>query len=749
MVTPRRDPREPVEVIDAADLIEDEFLEEEVAHAAAALDLRLGLGEPDRRRSAPVAAGPVDDQDGYDDEPEIPEYLLAERRQQGRSRGGSNQRPGNRGAPGGRNAPERRLSIRGGSRAIRSQRVPRSTNSFGGSTGGNNRRRGDRQPDRNRGGQGGQGGRGQAPVRQPRPVSAEPRERFERTERPAASAEPWSEVPADVQDMLRAELARRQPAGRPQPVSQSSEPGTTAPAAAGRDERRVPRPPTRPRRRGADPGAEARPRHPPRHPSSGPGPRPRGRGTAEPIAAPAAEAKAPAKAPARSRTKAAAAESRPWRPRSGSRGPCQGSGQGTRPLQGQGRCRRGSAEAVQAATRPRHPRRRVAGRPSRPRPRRVRAEALSRSAASGGLLTRGHPLALSAVRRAIGRGRAPHAILLVGPRAVGKTTLAMDLAAGLLCSAQDPRGDPAVPARRVARWSTATTPTCTASQPEGAGEQIRIGQVQALVTDLALMPMEGRVRVAIIEAAHRLNPDAQNALLKTLEEPVGAACIVLCADDPATILPTVTSRCARFRLGPVPLADIGACWWIGASPTRPERPASRPRPGACRVWRWRSRDRRRRSSSATAWRGSSRTCWPRTAGPASASAASLMADGAALDAALSGETLPDDRRRTRHPPPPAPPPCRPRPLPASSARGRNPPSVDARRGACWPPGAMSAATSAVVGGRCPAGYPAARPAGGAGRGRPRVEAGSWSVPGPARRSGCRDRRLCQPGAGAR
>ena len=59
-----------------------------------------------------------------------------------------------------------------------------------------------------------------------------------------------------------------------------------------------------------------------------------------------------------------------------------------------------------------------------------------------------------------------------------------------------------------------------------------IGQVQALVTDLALLPMEGRVRVAIIEAAHRLNPDAQNALLKTLEEPVGEACIVLCADDP-------------------------------------------------------------------------------------------------------------------------------------------------------------------------------------------------------------------------
>jgi len=59
--------------------------------------------------------------------------------------------------------------------------------------------------------------------------------------------------------------------------------------------------------------------------------------------------------------------------------------------------------------------------------------------------------------------------------------------------------------------------------PEGAGDQIRLGAVQGLTAELALLPMEGRIRVALIEDAHRLNPDAQNALLKVLEEPVGAA----------------------------------------------------------------------------------------------------------------------------------------------------------------------------------------------------------------------------------
>ena len=278
--------RQPVEVIDPQDL-EDEYLDEEVAtlpqHSTfgSVWESQIGVA------SAPVVAAPLDDQDGYDDEPEIPEYLLAERRQQGRNRGGSNQRPGNRGAPGGRNAPsagyraavDRERYGRTGSPSTGGFGSGGGGNTSGGNTSGGNR--GDRQPDRNRGGQSGQGGRGQAPARQPRPVSAEPRERFERSERPAASAEPWSEVPADVQEMLRAELARRQPAARPQPASQVAAPASTGPSA-GRS-RRTPRPVEAAE---ATPAAEAT--------------------QAVSPASSEAPAKA-AKAPARTRTKAAAA----------------------------------------------------------------------------------------------------------------------------------------------------------------------------------------------------------------------------------------------------------------------------------------------------------------------------------------------------------------------------------------------------------------------------------------------------------
>jgi hypothetical protein len=67
--------------------------------------------------------------------------------------------------------------------------------------------------------------------------------------------------------------------------------------------------------------------------------------------------------------------------------------------------------------------------------------------------------------------------------------------------------------------------------------------------------------VAIVEQAHRINDDAQNALLKMLEEPPSGVTIVLCADDEECLLPTVRSRCMRIRLGPVAGREIER--WLG------------------------------------------------------------------------------------------------------------------------------------------------------------------------------------------
>jgi DNA polymerase III delta' subunit len=183
-----------------------------------------------------------------------------------------------------------------------------------------------------------------------------------------------------------------------------------------------------------------------------------------------------------------------------------------------------------------------------------------------GAHTRGHGPALEAIAAML-RGGTPHAVLISGPAGIGKTTLALDLAAGLLCQAPDPAARPCRDCRGCRLTDAGTHPDLHWLRPEGKGGQIVIGSpgdpmkprgVRDLLGELALMPLEGGARVAIIESAHRMNDDAQGALLKTLEEPPAGVTIILTADEETRLAPTIRSRCARIRLGPVAARDVEA-----------------------------------------------------------------------------------------------------------------------------------------------------------------------------------------------
>ena len=155
----------------------------------------------------------------------------------------------------------------------------------------------------------------------------------------------------------------------------------------------------------------------------------------------------------------------------------------------------------------------------------------------------------------------PHAVLLAGPPRTGKTTLAVDLAAGLLCTGATGADRPCRECRACRMVDHGNHPDVHRLVPAGPGGQIVIGGagvrgVRDLVRELALLPVEGGARVAIVEQAHRLNEDAQSALLKTLEEPPANTTLVLCADDEDRLLPTIRSRCARLRLGLVAARDV-------------------------------------------------------------------------------------------------------------------------------------------------------------------------------------------------
>ena len=172
--------------------------------------------------------------------------------------------------------------------------------------------------------------------------------------------------------------------------------------------------------------------------------------------------------------------------------------------------------------------------------------------------TRGQPRALAEIESMI-LGRAPHAVMLVGPGSTGKTTLAFDLAAGLLCTDPDPAARPCRVCWGCRHVASGNHPDLHRLVPEGPAGQVKIGDhrapepgtVRHLLGELALLPAAGGARVAIVEQAHRLNEAAQNALLKMLEEPPAGVTMILCADDEECLLPTVRSRCARVRVGAV------------------------------------------------------------------------------------------------------------------------------------------------------------------------------------------------------
>ena len=211
------------------------------------------------------------------------------------------------------------------------------------------------------------------------------------------------------------------------------------------------------------------------------------------------------------------------------------------------------------------------------------------------LLTRGHDAAAAAIRSMIA-GSPPHAIVITGFAGVGKTTLALDLAAGLLCDAPEPADRPCRECRGCRLVERGSHADLHRLAPGGAGNQIRIGArdepepgtVRRLISDLALLPVEGGARVALVERADRLNEDAQSALLKTLEEPPAGVTIILCADQEDQLLPTVRSRCVRLRLGPVSVREIETILVDGgvADPPTAARLArlSGGRPGIARVW---------------------------------------------------------------------------------------------------------------------------------------------------------------------
>jgi DNA polymerase III subunit delta' len=164
----------------------------------------------------------------------------------------------------------------------------------------------------------------------------------------------------------------------------------------------------------------------------------------------------------------------------------------------------------------------------------------------------------------------PHALLIHGPRGIGKHTLALGFAQALLCETPrvDGLGCGECPGCRYAL--AGAHPDLMRLEltrvDEETGElarvdEIRIDRVRALIDFVQLTSHRQRAKVAVIAPAERMNAAAANALLKTLEEPPQGTYLILVSDQPGRMPATLRSRCRRLA-APLPTPDEAREWLL-------------------------------------------------------------------------------------------------------------------------------------------------------------------------------------------
>ncbi|WP_163865807.1 DNA polymerase III subunit delta' [Myxococcus eversor] len=177
----------------------------------------------------------------------------------------------------------------------------------------------------------------------------------------------------------------------------------------------------------------------------------------------------------------------------------------------------------------------------------------------------GQPRAIDSLQAALRGGAVHHAYLFAGPEGVGKELAAVGLAQALTCPEQPDVGCGACAS--CVRVAKGLHPDVTWVMPDDervsrglAGRsdftgtpsrELRVEQIRNLQERLALRGLESRRKVAIIISAQAMNVQAQNAFLKTLEEPPSETTLVLVANAVDKLLPTIRSRCSKVHFGPL------------------------------------------------------------------------------------------------------------------------------------------------------------------------------------------------------
>ena len=161
----------------------------------------------------------------------------------------------------------------------------------------------------------------------------------------------------------------------------------------------------------------------------------------------------------------------------------------------------------------------------------------------------GHQKQVEIIRQALNHGRLHHAYLFLGMEGVGKKTIALGLAKAIHCSAAT--GDFCGECADCARIQDGNHPDVRIIEPLAGRKEIGIQQIRELEKELNFRSFSGKKKIAILNPATLMNLSAQNALLKTLEEPPRDSLLILIAANGGALLPTLRSRCLRISFGPL------------------------------------------------------------------------------------------------------------------------------------------------------------------------------------------------------
>lgn len=169
----------------------------------------------------------------------------------------------------------------------------------------------------------------------------------------------------------------------------------------------------------------------------------------------------------------------------------------------------------------------------------------------------GHQQIIEQLQRTVASGRIAGAYLFVGPAGVGKEIVARYFAQLIFC--QQEAQPPTVCGTCLAcrKVDSGNHPDLQFIRPEGS--LLKIGQIRELQRRVIYEPLEASRKIYILTDVDRMNPEAENCLLKTLEEPPAASVLILLTSNVQALLPTTRSRCQILQFHPMPtqaLAEI-------------------------------------------------------------------------------------------------------------------------------------------------------------------------------------------------